>query len=570
MENLETKNIINSQEKQKDQDHKEVQEPKPEIISVSPQECLNLAKQEGLVWDGVFNRIQNELQVAREISCLENFPQAEGNLEDQIGHMRTIVNMAFIKREAEDFAGRQFLDKLYDRNMSRQEFLSFLLKEDGLYFDSKGNNASLENYLKDYYQDKLGDFDISIGSRSINNFRYLTDNPDHRSAVNDLRKLDDSGKQMSVLVLEDKKSGKRKEIPLFCNKEYLEKQGSNAQYEYANYNDESIRERIVIGPVEKISPENSSVPETVSVIVHEIDHAVYNFLHNSEYREQQRRLKEIAVEREKLSETKNTTEEEFKAAQIKKKALAAEETEIYLGSFKKENNNRFGKTVISEGLARNAQQDFFKTQIRGLEKYSKHGKGFSEGASLLENNKKINDQVNFSMLPYGVGEIIIKLFSQKKTKSDIYKTDALEKEIIKKPQLINIFISHFAKNYNNLAEALNGVQDKKYKILDQNSIRSLVKQGMGGFAPFFVLGDRYWDMLEASDKEVEDADEKDVDARIREFLAMDKERAEYFIKNTDDNSGSIENKKKILMALNITMGKIKMEFDTEYNKLFEK
>lgn len=522
----------------------------------------------------LLDRVQAEYRTAQRVSDLANLSdKKDDSLEVQVENMRTLVNMAFIKKENSRQGEGKFLNRLYNESVNGQDFVNYLLREDGLYFDSKGKVVGLGDYLKDYYQDLIGDeFDVSIEENFIDNFEYIKNDKEIRDGIEQIKLLESMGKAMPTLVLIDRKRGEKKTIPIVCASNFLENIGAYATYAYIKEGDKSIQDKILVRPVGKIGGEEKSMPEVVGSFIHEIDHAVYNFLHESDSKRYER---ELAKTRNEMMELKNSEKNIEKIGELDDQnntsnALSEKRMGLEMQIMTEELIKGMNKRIVFEGLARQSQRSFIKSQIEGLSDYSLYTNGFRDGAMLLIDENKIDDQINMQMLFYSCGDILVSDISDKINKNKLYKTDELEKKIINNPNLIKTVIRQLVLNCNQTVAEINKIRKEQKEILSDDKLKLIVRHGMGSLRVPFILGKEYFDILLEIDENVDKKDLLEIKEGIKKLTDKNPSMAQEILNKYQNIESDIDIARAALKKMQISMGKLKERADEEFDKIFEK
>lgn len=288
-----------------------------EVLPQTGDEVIKQAEAMGLIWRPLFEKIKGEVEAAREISRKMDLPKPDGGMETQITNMRTVFNIAFLEKERQGHPDRSLLEILYSETRHPQEFINLMVSGEGLYYDSQGQPVNLEGYLRDYYQSLLAQgFELRIESTSARDlsekeldFVYRQESQTEAAGILEILKR----KNIAVPVLVMEHNGRTKRIPILFSDQYLEKIGAYAEYSYIEKGTETYHDVIYINginPLRASGEDNRTIIEVASSLVHEIDHAVFNFLHDSEYRQYQRELERLEKEEKVLIEGPSLTESE--------------------------------------------------------------------------------------------------------------------------------------------------------------------------------------------------------------------------------------------------------------------
>ena len=261
------------------------------------------------------------------------------------------------------------METLYSETQHPQEFVNLMVNGEGMYYDSQGRPINLEGYLLDYYQPLVAQgFGIRIESASAKDLStreldFVHRRERHSEAARTLEDLEQRNVQVPVLVMEH--NGRSKRIPILFSDRYLQEAGAYAMYTYIDLGTETDNDVIYMNgvrPLRASGEDNRTIIEVGSTVAHEVDHAVFNFLHDSEYKQQQRELERIKQEEDVLSKQHPSTESELDELSKKRRDLLDRRSYLTNESFYLQFTNEVARSMVFEGLARRAQRAFMESQ----------------------------------------------------------------------------------------------------------------------------------------------------------------------------------------------------------------
>ena len=491
----------------------------------SPESIIRKAEAEKRIGIPLAQRILKETEGAREISSRLGLPRFAGGLEIQVENMGTFLNMAFIKKERVS-QGREVLEVLYNRNP--QEFLNLLLGESEMYYDSEGRLVSLEEYLRDYYH-FLENFGFSLS------IEFVSQLPKELSFIYEKKNFTQEREILSILEILERKNiplpllvikvGERvRKIPIIAvGPQFL--RGAFAKYEYTRRG-KQISEEIIYCAVDH---NRFSIIEMPSSLVHEIDHAVFNFFY---------------FWGDELSQVKLLEEEE--------KGLAREDEEDLVNQF----IYHFNEDVISEGLATVAQEAFMRWQGEGLAKFLKE-EDIQKGLALILDYYRLSRQVGLELVVYIIGEVLIK-FAGEDNFPRFYMPEFLNKLVINSSELIKKLLRYFVSQRNTVVGVLKPIIPlPEYSI---EEMKRRLRTGLGKFRQPFILGREYFELLEVIEKEVDQLTPQQVDERLEEFRKLKPEIVAQSLLNMD--------KRRAVASLECVVGRVRQRFEEELDRLF--
>lgn len=566
---------------------------KPEIIPQDPHEVIRRAEALGLVWKPLFDKVQQGLETAREISATLGLPNADGRLEAQVRNMRTALNMAFLEKERKEYPKRQLLETLYSTKQHPQEFINLVVTGKDMYYDASGHKVDLLGYLLDYYRFLLPcGFNLNIEMVSAKelkekelNFIVWEEAMDIKrgmEAAGILDKLIKRRVSVPVLVMRDGECLKK--VPILFSLKYLDQTGADAIYLYrtgetsAETNDDIIyasgvrpsqrdlrkwgifKPRLNEEQRKQIREDFRSVPELAGWLVHEIDHVVFNFLHDSEERQIQEELVGI---RSQLAEFNRppVSSAEDNTTLVRERDLLAKMRELEHKKLFFRHEKKVGTTMSFEGLGQRAGRCFLEVQGRALAAYTK-AENLPTGAVFLTDQARLENQVNLDMAKYAAGDILVSVAAAQKPIADFYTTDFLQKFIVKQPEAIKGILRHLITHYHENLQALNGIRKEKINELPEENLKIALKEGLGKGVYAFVLGREFFTVQEAIEKEIEDLPAAQIEAELDEWRAAKPKEVKDCLKQNDGN------KKSTLQELKI-LARIKQRFNEEFDRLFQ-
>jgi hypothetical protein len=539
-----------------------------EILPQAADEVVEQAESMGLVWKPLFAKIQAEVEAAKQVSHAMSLPEPDGQMETQIRNMRTATNIAFLEKERQEHPDRGLMETLYSDTQHPQEFVNLMVNGEGMYYDSQGRPINLEGYLLDYYQPLVAQgFGIRIESASAKDLStreldFVHRRERHSEAARTLEDLEQRNVQVPVLVMEH--NGRSKRIPILFSDRYLQEAGAYAMYTYIDLGTETDNDVIYMNgvrPLRASGEDNRTIIEVGSTVAHEVDHAVFNFLHDSEYKQQQRELERIKQEEDVLSKQHPSTESELDELSKKRRDLLDRRSYLTNESFYLQFTNEVARSMVFEGLARRAQRAFMESQGKGLMNFSK-GAQVSDAVSLLADNGRLEDQVYLGMALYGTGEVLTTMAAARSPMEQLYTTDVFDKAIVNHPTAIRALLRHFIANRNQTVQALNSIRETQYADMDKALMKLTLRGGLGKYNQPFILGREYFTMMQQIDLEVDGFSPEQVDIRLDELRKSKPALVDATLQSMGD-------KKTALIGLEFAAGKIRKRFDEEYNKLFE-
>jgi len=544
-----------------------------EIIKETTEEIIQKAEKLELVWRPLFERVKRKATTAKEISQRLDLPHPEGKLETQVKNMRTAINMAFLTKERENHPQRNILETLHSGKQHPQEFVNLLVTGEGMYFDQEGKPANLEEYLTNYYQ-PLIEKGVSIkivntpaGEAKAKELAYVDDRQTqlkYQEAATTVDQLIE--KRIEIPILEIRNEEKTKRIPILFSDKYLEETGVYAEYSWNDRGPETINDTIFVNgtrPLKAHREKSKSIPEVASGISHEVDHAIFNFLHDSKYKQSSKEAEEIdrkvAILKKEFADAQSLEQMEEADTQLKilqERKSQLEEKSLYLKFI-----NEVGSSIVFEGLARKAQRVFLEAQGKGLVEFSPVKEALIEAVNLITDNSRLEDQLHLQMCLYGIGEVLTSVAAPEKGMQELYGSDVLDKEIVSRPKVIRDLIGHLGKSRNEAVEALNELRETPIESFSPSTLKLLIRKGLEPYSMPFLLGVEYFDLIRKIDEEVNQLSPEEVDRRINELRNRRPDVAEKIAKSYG------ENKKEALKCLEFGIGQLKQRFNEEFDKV---
>jgi len=526
-----------------------------ELLPATSKEVIARAEQLGLIYEPLFNGIKTQLASARHISETMKLPNGSDKLEKQVRNMRTALNMAFLAKERQRYPERKLLERIGTSHP--QEFVNVLVNGDGLYFDPDGQASNLDGYLKAYYKSltekgfKIGIVNEDAEKLKQEELAFVYKKPKFSESATILDELSTQRVQIPVVVLEYQ--GGVKKIPILFSDKYLQEAKTIAMYTWVNEGAETTNDVVLMTDTKNLMEEEKfkTIPEIAAFLAHEIDHAVFNFCHDSQYKRLQREIKEIKADYLKAPDQDKN--------RLQKRIVDLTETALILRL-----TTAVGSSVAFEGLAIRTERQFLNYQARGLAEFSPVKNSLIDAAGLIKDTSRLENQLYLEMIRYSVGEILTDVA----VKSDamveqLYLTDSLDRLVIKNPDLLKGLISHLALQTNETARALNELTEEQLGELSITTIKFMIVKGLGKYSPSFILGHEFFDLSEQINRELDSATPEELDRRIAGFRTMDPE----LVDDASQETGG--DKKSVIFRLEGTRyGRIGKRVFEEFNNLF--
>jgi len=542
----------------------EVEENEP----TRDESVVDLAIEERLLWPSLFEDLQIQMDKAKAVSEQLQLPEGDGSLSQVISNTQTALNLAFLSRERADFPDRKFID-LYSEDSHPQLLTTVLATGEGLHCDENGISQNLENYLRAQYRDLINSgLEIAISMVPAGEVRekvipLIKQMNDHHDELNEmLRDLAEVEFPVPVLSLQDGK--KSIQVPILYSKHFLRDTGGRASFlSYRKLVDGSYVDNQLI-LVDSVSPldgtENFvSFVELNSLLIHEIDHAVFSFTHHSELKKVKAEMEEVATGLQRQLETSEMGSQNEVASNIIAE-LSARLRQLEEQKSQLERKQETASSVVYEGLAKNAERRYMDHQFIGLSQHSA-SPDFSDGAKVLTTYHTISDQLNLSSAQYAVGDILLSLIAKRISLSEMYCSPHLEDSIVKHPEIIRKIIGYLTQHRNQGVSMVNDLESSpRFSQYSPSSIKFYLRSGLGDGVGPFLFGDEYEKMLSDTVAEVSLLPEEEVDRQISVFASSRPDLVRML-------RIRLNSPMEVLQALEISVGKLREKVDHEIDKI---
>ena len=492
---------------------------------LQPDQIIQRAIEKKVIYPPLFDDLQTALNTAKEVSQAMSFPTKTGTLEEQGANMMILLDQAYAEKERQLMPDRNLEQQYEDIDINHpQSVVNTLTTGDAICFTQDGNPATLETYFREYYRDLIDSgLSISIATQNSREWEKQGNPQSEQNAT--IGVLAQADIPLTVLILEQ--NGETKRIPILFSYSRLKDSGAAAMYTYGRSKGKIFNEAILVNPTDA-KRRGSTMVDSLASIVHEVDHAVFNLLHPSEFK---------AVYKDNARD-----EDKFQA---EKSAFTDE----------------VGWGTIFEGLARKAQHSFQRIQAEGLTKYSRAGNGIQDGVRLLELANKAQHEHSLQALLYSSGEVITEVFSDQYDLKTLYTSNIVEEMIVKQPDTLLTVMRYFITHEQGITTALNKISEYQTPQREQRAVRAHVRQAFDSFAIPFILGNEYFTLLEQINAEVDAMDEETVKKKVEEIRAESEDVYKMLKERTDDN-------RDLIPLWEVIRGKIKKRFNEKFETLF--
>lgn len=487
--------------------------PLVQRIVNAPEEAARDAEEWGLMGPKLLEELKYSLESLQEAAEERGLP-APNMLEEGTGLARAIVGDIFGKRM--EAAG-------YDPRAHPIDKINFLFSEENkCFFGRDCQNISLAEWLYEHYSDLLQrGLEMTVHPANPAAGEVRTDfitaarHPHERMALDNLL-----GRNIPVLRLAYE--GKVKEIPIVLMWHMADEIKPVGLYHFTE--DEihggTFNEWIGICSLDTIQGKDISVVEAVSCVVHEIDHAVFNLVHDSGIRKLHRNRRKL--DDAWMAAVKNGLTEA-------RERLRLEVDMIDQLIFEKRFGRRYGHSISLQGLGEVSENDFVKSQLWGAANPGGDEAGANmklySGLRILQLENVVARQLDPSFVIYSVGHVIARyMFKYAGGMDRIYMTDLLDRIVSHDSDVFVAMAASLFASREYMREGRNAFSSQPLPLLSPAELRRGIQKGLGPGVIPFLIGDVLMGIFEEAEAEVAGLSDERISAELDQLRGSSPDR----------------------------------------------
>jgi CheY-like chemotaxis protein len=397
-------------------------------------------------------------------------------------------------------------------NIHPQEFINKAITFP-VFFNSDGKVTDLIQWVRDHYShlDQYG-VQVDILLQSANAVKAdMSFYDDLRSKKEEWGKIEDvlntcadHGISIPVLVIRRQGQG-QKRVPMILTYGKNDYWGIyQATASPAGTREDRILIQSLAGRLEEQVRNKETFPNMVATLIHEIDHAIFEFIHSAGNRKLFDELFEVVQLHEKLETVRvNAVATEAVTLQKQMDDLKAKEEELRKTISMNQTFDRTGFVIVKEGLAMHSEGQFLEDQLNGLAERFAQTKGLEKtqvasAFQLLTAYDRALTHMLPGMILYAVGNVLIELFIRNGTPAeDFYLSNILESKIVKNRMLLLLFLKLLLQGQKPLAER---ISPDIAEAFTPEYIRSRIEERVGPQFNDLLMGREYQEMFDQIDE----------------------------------------------------------------------
>lgn len=496
---------------------------------------LSLAKGNGYMGESLLTQFTGLIPNARKIlqnPALNVFVENDEDMLEMLTGLRSVLDDLFNQSINGSQFERTFSDVL-NGAVSPTVIFSALLQED-IYFNENGDKVNMINWLNGYYR-SLGieGFDMWVEEITPQEARssplylkFAFDNESEESIriKQVVDRMEEAGAKIPVLVMAYE--GRYDWVPIIMNPlvEHDQEPGNIGVYSYTDSGASTYNNYISLRSFSYVKNlTKKSIPEIVSTLAHEIDHAVFQLLHESERKRESRLISRRGEERLALqaqldeeTDSQQRVQIEEKIEQLSKANRLAVDV-LKLKAFK----HRTGSALAKEGLARKLEDSFFRNQAEGLVEQSdfEFKADLKQALEIIGMSGNVQEDASMRMSLYSLGYGVISALSESVSGRDLYLTDELERVILDNPNLLKTFMSEKARSHAALIARYNEELGTGFQATPDEDLRRVLTDAFGVNIDDYLLDDFTRSTFLQTKLYVQGLSEEAVFAQLESFAA---------------------------------------------------
>jgi len=433
------------------------------------------------------------------------------NLEE-----RLFTTIELLENLFEENAQPLGLPSLFDSGrVHPQEEINWLVSLKA-YFDRNGNAVDILRWLQQYYAP------LSRRGLGISISYWPVESPELTEWINFVE-LNEKDKEIIEIIRKEKikipvillryGNSDTKKIPIIMTHYKQDEKGSLAVYSATELATGSTKgDTIRIRALSAITYVGAaSLPEMMSILIHEIDHAIFSFVCDSELKQLGRRLVDIKI---RMGRATSIAELDELAKERRLVLRSIEDSRRY---------HRVGRSIVKEGLAQNAEKAFLDEQILGLveRKLSNREAAAKEkiitGLRLISLSERLDSQLSFDMAFYSTGAALVSLVIDENVMQELYFTDVLDKLIAQDSNLVKSVLSFFAHAVNGIIDRRNQITRTQIPQYTSLQMRAAIETGLGSRSDMahFFFKERIEEILSQVYDIVDSMNDKQIRKKIK-------------------------------------------------------
>jgi len=438
---------------------------------------------------------------------------------------KLILAKVFFDKLFEGQLGRKTSDFIYGESGQHHPQVGLnLLLSDKIkpFFDSEGSQVSFNDYLQDHYRDLIGaGLSIEIKFDEVGNvFDQRVPNGEKRDVFRNLY-----GNSIPAPLLHLKYGERSVIIPIAVNWRG-DDHSALASYEWreglTGGNDHVI---FTITPAH--AGKERGLLQFSSTLLHEVDHAIFDFLRTKKTRDLGKSVSSINEEIEQLKKTLPSakSEEEINRINGKIRNLLHQQDSLKSQVVDTELLSSASESMTFEGLSKTSEDRFRHNQIQGLAKsLPQNSTEVSNLGEFWLTAEKRGRYLELSYIKYSLGYEIIKALRESGADQDrLYSADAL-RGIFDNIENIHAAIAGFVKYYRKHGSGEG----------DNSDIISRIRGGLGSLANAFILGARSTELFHETEKYTDGLSPEEALSELERYAKDDKLAADILEKYEGD------------------------------------